>query len=540
MLQVGFDGTHFIARLSIDQKETVRRAGFVWDGSIRKWTTVEPKVAYRLFDHCTPQTQAHILDQLDLSISQVPEIKWPSQRKLPFDHQLEGARWVLSRKASALAFEAGTGKTAIAPLCLNSDFGKTMIVCPSFLKLNWEYELEQWLCEFAVVQVFKKLTDEPNPEADIFIVPDSLIGSDKFRKRLYDLRFRFKYIFVDEYHKFKSKSANRTRSLVGGRIDLSKKKPVWLGFQHKTDHFISLSGTPMPNRPIELHYYTSRVAPHAVNFLDEYKFGIRYCDGFESEWGWDFSGASNLDELNHVLTRNFMLVKKLDDCVDLPEKLPSEFIFLEDKRGAVAKKKQMYLLDRLSLATLIRLQTETDPVFKKKVEDMLEDNPTAGALGFISDLRCLLGLQKVDESVKVIKELLETRDKIVVFAWHQEVVQKLCEGLIEFKPLKVTGAVSNQKRHEAVQTFQSSKDHRLFVANIQAAGVGLTLTQSSCVVFVEPSWVPSDNDQAISRCRRIGQTRPVESFFLVVKNSLDHMILNAHQNKNKTIDQVIK
>jgi SWI/SNF-related matrix-associated actin-dependent regulator 1 of chromatin subfamily A len=96
-----------------------------------------------------------------------------------------------------------------------------------------------------------------------------------------------------------------------------------------------------------------------------------------------------------------------------------------------------------------------------------------------------------------------------------------------------------KRRHESVKEFQKSRTRNLFIANIQAAGVGVTLTKAARYLFVEPSWVPGENDQAIRRLFRITQERKVQGSFLVCKNSLDHLILNAHQRKNKNIDRGI-
>jgi SWI/SNF-related matrix-associated actin-dependent regulator 1 of chromatin subfamily A len=235
-----------------------------------------------------------------------------------------------------------------------------------------------------------------------------------------------------------------------------------------------------------------------------------------------------------------MLIKKLDDCVDLPEKMPPQFIFLEDSRAQGLVGEEMRLLNKLTLSNIIAAQAMKDEVFRQKLEDKIEDDDSMNGLGFISEIRKLLGLSKVKESVKVLKQLLDDNDKIVVFCWHKEVAAQLFDGLEDYGPLMITGDTPNTTRDNYVKAFQTSKNHRVLVANIQAAGVGITLTSSSCVVFVEASWVPSDNDQAISRCHRVGQKRTVKPYYFVVRDSLDHMILNAHQEKNQVINKAIK
>jgi hypothetical protein len=104
----------------------------------------------------------------------------------------------------------------------------------------------------------------------------------------------------------------------------------------------------------------------------------------------------------------------------------------------------------------------------------------------------------------------------------------------------VTGAVKNEDRHAAVQTFQNDPKCRVFVGNIKAAGVGLTLTAASHVVFVEAPWSPSDLQQAADRCHRIGQQDNVTIDLLTITGSIDEIILHKILTKMDVIDSVIK
>ena len=234
-----------------------------------------------------------------------------------------------------------------------------------------------------------------------------------------------------------------------------------------------------------------------------------------------------------------MLVKTKAQCLDLPDRLPPKLLFIDDERG-VYKKDEMRLLETLKVSDIIRIVSEQDEAFRQHVQDMMEDNPELGAFGFISKLRKMLGLSKVKASVKVIEQLLEDRDKLVVFCWHEDVVNDLFANLADYGALKITGKTPHATRHNNVKEFQTNKNKRILVANIQAAGVGITLTKSSAPVFVEPSWRWDDNEQAIDRCHRIGQTEAVQPMFLVVKNSLDHLVLNSYINKGSVIRTAIK
>lgn len=543
MLQVIHDGAKYICRMSMHERNRVQRMGFQWCKESQRWFTHDPRIAYRVLECCVPHVRDQILEALNLRTeSKSPLIPVP-RHLVPFNHQIHAVNWVLTRPQSYLALDAGLGKTPIAALVKNVDDGPMIVICPPFLKYNWEDELDRWLVKFNKIQIIKGQKSVLDPDADIYIMPDSLLHVHAVRDQFFKLGRKFKYLFIDEAHRYKNPDAKRTQSLIGGNVKVGSKKVKWSGFHKLAERTICLSGTPIPNRPIEIHPVLYKFAPHAVNFFDRYRFGVEFCNGHETEWGWDFNGASNLSDLHTVLTRNYMMVRKIEECLDLPA-LTTEVVFLENDAPSSLKKQELALMSDISIDEIIALECQTNDAFmtRKQTRDELAamNGRNTSAFSHISDLRKELGLAKVPQCVSVIKDMLETNDKIVVFAWHKEVVDLLKLGLSKFDPKVITGDVANHKRHEIVKEFQSDSKCRVLIANIQAAGVGITLTASSRVVFVEPSYVPSDNGQAISRCHRATQTRPVVATFLVCKNSLDHRIINAHINKLDITKQIIK
>jgi len=127
-----------------------------------------------------------------------------------------------------------------------------------------------------------------------------------------------------------------------------------------------------------------------------------------------------------------------------------------------------------------------------------------------------------------------------VFAHHIHIIDSLMDGLKEFNPVKVTGSVKNEDRQTAVDTFQADNKCRVFVGNIKAAGVGLTLTAASHVIFVEASWSPADIQQAADRCHRIGQKDNVTVDLLTISESIDSLVLHSVLTKMDVIDRIIK
>jgi SWI/SNF-related matrix-associated actin-dependent regulator 1 of chromatin subfamily A len=130
-------------------------------------------------------------------------------------------------------------------------------------------------------------------------------------------------------------------------------------------------------------------------------------------------------------------------------------------------------------------------------------------------------------------------DKIVVFAHHAAVIDALMDGLKDYLPVKLDGRIGAVEKQRAVDTFQNNKDCRVFVGQMQAAGVGITLTAASNVVFVESSWVSGDIAQAVDRCHRIGQKDSVLAQFLVIRGSLEEYMLRTVVDKQHVINSVI-
>lgn len=534
----------FWAHCSFDKKDVAKFAGFKWDSDLKKWVTHQPEVAFRLYEYCDPGTKQVLKKFLGDNAVEFDKsaITWP-QGLRPFTHQIEAVKFMCSRKNSYLAGEAGVGKTISATTAMNAKPGKAIIICPAFLKYNWEAEINKWSTRKLKIQILHNQQSRALEDSDVIIYPASLLHHEPIRESIFALGISFQWLFIDEAHYFKSDEAKRTKSLLGGSVSVESRRKKWKGFHTICNHVVALSGTPMPNgRPIELYPILSAHAPFTIGYLNKHAYAEKYCAAFEGEWGWDYSGSSNLPELHEKL-KNYMLVQKLDECVDLPEKMPYQFIFMDDDRPKKEQASEMKLLATVKLGDIIKHEAMRDEKFGDKVEYRKESALEAGrellAGEFLAELRRANGMRKVPGAVSIIKEMIED-GPLIVFAWHQDVIDALADKLYKLEPFVITGKTPHATRHKYVGEFQTSQTRNLLIANIQAAGVGITLTKAARVLFVEPSFVPADNEQAVARVRRIGQTRQVQASFLVWPHSLDHLILNAHQEKSININEVIK
>ena len=398
-----------------------------------------------------------------------------------YKHQVQAIEWLGQRPKAILALDMGLGKTCVSSLDLSVP---ALVVCPASLKLNWQAELKMWRPELSV-QVVRSPKD-PIKGLDVTIVNYDILGK-------LDLPTPTTLI-VDEAHYIKNYKAKRTKLLMS----LIK----------ATSNVSLLTGTPIVNRPIELWTLLYSIGATKLGYFE---FGMRFCAGWKTPWDtYDFSGSSRKGELIKVLDP-FMLRMTKEECIDLPSKT----------------------------YRIIALDLPVDKREKQFSQDQI-DTPDSIPFEAISDIRRLNAERKLDQSISYIKDCLEQTDKIVVFAHHTHIIDGLMDALKEFEPVMVTGSVKNEDRHVAVQTFQNNPKCRVFVGNIKAAGVGLTLTAASHVVFVEAPWSPADLQQAADRCHRIGQQNNVTIDLLTITGSIDEIILHKILTKMDVIDSVIK
>jgi SWI/SNF-related matrix-associated actin-dependent regulator 1 of chromatin subfamily A len=244
-------------------------------------------------------------------------------------------------------------------------------------------------------------------------------------------------------------------------------------------------------------------------YSDFYRYAYRFCGGFQDVFGFNVSGASHLDELSKLLKPVMLRRLKEEVLSDLPE-------VTYDK---------VYLEPTSKLLSLSR---------QEKAEQDKQ-------IGETSSLRRMLGVLKAEAAIDHLEDLLETKSKIVVFTWHHEVVDTLMDHF-KNRAVAYTGRQDAKKKEEAKDDFLKRDEVKLFVGNIDAAGIGVDGLQEVCdvCVFVELSHVPGIIKQAVDRLRRIGQARPVLAQFLVVEDSMDEDFVNSLTTKSKNINVILQ
>lgn len=379
-----------------------------------------------------------------------------------------------------------------------------VVVCPAGVKFHWEHETVQFLgIRPAVCEGRKPHGYSPDPIPQLTIVNyDILRDWCGWLKRLGP-----KTVVLDECHYLASGRAKRTQAAK--RLCRS------------VSHVLALSGTPLVNRPLELF--------HTLNIIDRQTFNSRwsfaqtFCGPKWTPWGWGYKGASNTEQLYELLSSTCMIRKRKAEVLSqLPDKSRRVFTVPMSRPEEYE-------------------QAERDFVGWLMKQDPLKANKAVRAeavtkLGYLKRLAARLKLRAV---VEWINEFLhETEEKLVVFCCYRKALQAIVRRC-PVRSVVVDGSVTGKRRKLAIDQFQKDRQTRLFVGNIRAAGVGITLTAASTVAFAELDWVPGAHVQAEDRCHRIGQGQPVTAWYFVAHGTIEERLCEVIQQKQEVLSAVL-
>lgn len=432
-----------------------------------------------------------------------------------YPFQEMGVSWLKGRKTALLADEMGLGKTVQAIVAARECSGDAsaqhaLIVCPASLKYVWERMIKTWDNPGAIVQIVSSGKDR------IYFARWTIINYDLLLKKeifMQLLNRKFNFGIFDEAHYLKNTESKRTKLVL-----------LRGGLASRCNHIWFLTGTPILNRPIELWPILKAAAPEVIHpFTNYIGYAKYFCGGYYDGISFNDRGSSHVDELNGRLTKSGFMLRRLKSAVltELPDKT-FEIIPVD-----VAHKPGFEFL------------WQKDDVTKTNFGDYFnKDDP--GALGQVAEARRYIGLEKIKTVVPHIKALLLEKEKVVVFAHHREVVDILMKELADYNPVKIMGGMSAKDKNDSEYTFQHSRDCRVFIGNILAAGVGITLTASDTAVFAELDWVPGNLIQASDRIHRIGQKNACLIQMFVTRDSIEEYMLRRLVEKKDVCERVLK
>ena len=518
---------------SFDEKDEIKAAGFRWEPAKKRWITTVPGIAEKFRDKAD-ENAASELDKVGekIEMSRSAEIAHGVEIPVPdgktyFPYQHAGIAFACGRESTFIGDEMGLGKTIQAIGVINQTSPeKVLIVCPATLKLNWKKELERWLVKPYRIHVLNSGESFP---VNIEIVVMNYDIAAKFAKELRAVNWD---LFVaDEAHYMKNPKAQRTMALLGGKAA----KPIQAAKK------ILLTGTPITNRPIEIYPLVSFLWPSV--FSNMWHFAKRYCAAVNTGWGWDFSGASNLDELQDLLRASGMIRRlKADVLKELPPKtrqvvvLPSDSVSGLIKKETEQAKKFEGEMKRLRAAVRSAKEQRDESAYKAAIGQLRQANNIA--FTEMAAIRKELAIAKIPFAVEYVKNMVEEGEKVVVMAHHREVVDQL-QAEFGLSAVKLYGGMSEVEKSANVDRFQNDPSCKVFIGSIHAAGVGITLTAAQKMLFAELDWTPANMLQAEDRIHRIGQEGNALIQQLVFDGSLDAKMAETLVRKMEVIEKAL-
>lgn len=429
----------------------------------------------------------------------------------PFYFQMEGAEHLQSGRVKLLADEMGLGKTLQAIIASEDRDNPVTVISPAILRAEWRDEYQRWGDIPRDVAVVGQKRGPCPQRAAVTLCSYDMAARPEVAAMLQ--RRRNAHVILDECHYLKEPSTKRTKVVLGG-----KTSP---GIVHRASRVSFLTGTPLPNHAGEL-FPMLRVA--GLYDRSHYDFLHDFCVVRNTPFGEKITGYKNAEALRDLLV-GFML-RRLN-VVELP---PTEY-------GEIAVE-PTEATDPHALSIIANL----DPDTAKQIEYAAkEGNFDRIATPHLATLRRAVGLAKAPAIADRAYELLasDRKNKLVLFAFHRDVISILSDELLEFGPVQLDGSTPEKQRKLNKDRFQSDPDCRVAVCQLKAAGTGLTLTAANNLWLVEPSWTPAENDQAVKRIVRIGQKRSTSIKFISLENSIDQAINKVLREKRQLIDEIM-
>jgi SWI/SNF-related matrix-associated actin-dependent regulator 1 of chromatin subfamily A len=424
----------------------------------------------------------------------------------PLEHQKEAVEKLAGSRRFILADDMGLGKTTATIIAaLETGAKKILIICPASLKINWQREIENYSDRPVYIAEGKKFSTE----SDFVIVNYDILKNfhdiDPKKKNGSILnQSNFDLVILDEAHMISNPQAQRTKIINHFVKDI---KRVWL-----------LTGTPMTSRPMNYYNLLNIIeSPVAQNWM---AYAIRYCQGYQFMAGkrkvWNVTGASNLEELRDRTSKQILRRLK-EDVLDLPDKIISP----------------VYL--RLKSKEYEELMGEYYDWFDNKKD---ESSSLTVQFSKLMKVRKVIANEKTKQTIEFAENIIEQGKKVIIFTNFTDTLQTIYQHFGK-QAVYLDGSCSKPHRQNAVDEFQENDKIKVFVGNLKAAGVGLTLTAAEVVIMNDLSFVPAEHAQAEDRAYRYGQKSNVLVYYPLYENTIEGAVYDILNRKKEIIRTVM-
>lgn len=424
----------------------------------------------------------------------------------PLEHQKIAIEKLAGSKRFILADDMGLGKTTSTIIAaLETGAKKILIVCPASLKINWQREIANYSNRPVYIAEGKKFSTEDDFVIVNYDILKNFHDSDPKKKdESLLLQSGFDLVILDEAHMISNVQAQRTKIINS--------------FAKKVDRVWLLTGTPMTSRPMNYYNLLNLIeSPVAQNWK---AYAIRYCQGFQFTAGkrkvWNVSGASNLEELRDRTSKQILRRLK-EDVLDLPDKIITP----------------VYL--RLKSKEYVDLMGEYFDWYDKNPD---ESSSLTVQFSKLMKVRKVIANEKTKQTIEFAENIIEQGKKVIIFTNFTDTLQTMYHHFGK-QAVYLDGSCSNAMRQQAVDQFQNDDKIKVFVGNLKAAGVGLTLTSAEAVIMNDLSFVPAEHAQAEDRAYRYGQKSNVLVYYPLFENTIEGTIYDILNRKKEIIRTVM-
>ena len=527
-------------------KELLKKLGGTWDPYNKSWILPYRKDVWETLQYSIAGIIAdqNIMDELNEPYSdthkEAKEAPIPPIKAILYKYQqaayAEAYNAFNDRCGFAYLMEMGTGKSittiaTISQLYIEKRINKVLIVAPLAVCPVWDKEFRQFAEINYSLAVLKGSTKDKSAQLNnltgigLQVVVVNYESAWRIEADLH--RYNADMIIADESQRIKNPRANQSKTMhrLGDR---AKYKLI-------------LTGTPVTATPLDF-WSQYRFLDPSIFGMSYYAFRTRYVimGGFENKQVIGYRDLKGLCKKAHSIA--YRVTKRT--ALDLPDETEEVYYcefepraaklyrqiyndgFAKLESGVVTTPHKITQLLRLSQLCGGFLAHDIDP--ESEGERTLEQVSTA----------------KLELFTDIITDLLDNpAKKVVVFARFRAelfAIAKIMDKLVGSDGYRVLNGDTPQKdRGQFVQDFQTNPNVRVFLANQQCAGLGITLTASDTVIFYSNSYNYADYEQAKARVHRIGQKNKCTYIHLLVKDSIDEDVLKNLQHKGDTAKLVV-
>lgn len=452
-------------------------------------------------------------------------IRCPADKELwPF--QKADIEYAIRRKNTLVGDQPGLGKTPIG-VCFANEIGakRVLVICPASIRWQWVKQIRAWTTMRWPYHIHPIIHGRHgvHPTAAWTVVSYELARTEAIGKAL--AKGHYDLLILDEAHYLKTSDSNRTQAVFGGA-----REPLFVPLATRCERILGLTGTPLPNRPREAFTLAKALCWDSIDWMGEDDFKSRFNPSMRVELIDPRTGRTK-----------FYVDERSGRHSELQNRLRGNFMTRHLKRD---------VMPQLHMPVYDLIQVEETGAVKQalKAESLLDIDPEnlegadAETLGHVAVVRRLMGIALAPQVAEYVRMLIDGgEEKLVLFAWHIEVMNMLEERLRKYGLIRVDGSTGAAKKERLLKQFIEEPGIQIALGNILSLGTGTDgLQHVSChALIAEPSWTPGENVQCFDRLDRGGQTRVVQGDIFVAPGSFAEKVLASALRKLQTTHKAL-